>query len=144
MTKADLIPIICAILVGGEAELRLPYSLNNSANYVRVDCVRDIHAIEIGLDDCRSSLVSLQQALFYGALLERAPMVILVDTDGREDPTEFQVETAARATGVAYRVIDVDFFIRLKMTAPFRSSHIENDLLNNYTSKGQNPISTAD
>ena len=144
MTKADLIPIICAILVGGEAELRLPYSLNNSAQYVRVDCVRDIHAIEIGLDDCRSSLDSLQQALFYGALLDRAPMVILVDTDGREDPTEFQVETAARATGVAYRVIDVDFFIRLKMTAPFRSSHIENDLLNNYTSKGQNPISTAD
>ena len=144
MTKADLIPIICAILVGGEAKLRLPYSLNNSAHYVRVDCVRDIHAIEIGLDDCRSSLDSLQQALFYGALLDRAPMVILVDTDGREDPTEFQVETAARATGVAYRVIDVDFFIRLKMTAPFRSSHIENDLLNNYTSKGQNPISTAD
>ena len=144
MTEADLIPIICAMLLGGETELRLPYRLNDSAHYVRVDCVTDTHAIEIGLDNRRSSLDSLQQALFYGALLDRAPMVILIDTDGREDPTEFQVETAARATGVSYRVIDVDFLIRLRMTAPFRSSHIENDLLSNYTSKSQNPIFTAD
>ena len=144
MNEADLIPIVCAMLLGGEAELRLPYSLNDSAHYVRVDCVTDTHAIEIGLDDRRSSLDSLHQALFYGALLDRAPMVILIDTDGREDPTEFQVETAARATGVAYRVIDLDFLIRLQITAPFRSSHIENDLLSNYTSKRQNPISTAD
>jgi hypothetical protein len=66
--------------------------------------------------------------LFYGALLDRAPMVILIDTDGRENPTEFQVETAARATGVAYRVIDVDFLIRLQMTAPFRNRRIDTDL----------------
>ena len=75
MNEADLIPIVCAMLLGGEAELRLPFSLNDSAHYVRVDCVTDTHAIEIGLDDRRSSLDSLQQALFYGALLDRAPMV---------------------------------------------------------------------
>jgi len=68
----------------------------------------------------------------------------LIDTDGREDPTEFQVETAARATGVSYRVIDVDFLIRLQMTAPFRNRRIDTDLLSNYTSKRQNSIFTAD
>ncbi|MCV2876570.1 hypothetical protein OE810_09925 [Rhodobacteraceae bacterium XHP0102] len=128
MTEADLIPIICTMLLGGTPELRVPYALADSAHHVFVDCVTDTHAIEIGLDDRRSSLDSLQQALFYAALLERQPMVILVDTDGREDATEYQVETAARTTGVEYRVIDVDFLIRLQMTAPFRAARAQQHL----------------
>jgi hypothetical protein len=125
MTEADLIPILCTFLLGGEPEVRVGYSIDAGAHYIRIDCLTDTHAVEIGLDGRRSSLDSVQQALFAAALTGRAPMVVLVDTDGAEDPVEFNVKTAAGAADVAYRVIDADFLLRLQMTEPFRAKRAE-------------------
>jgi hypothetical protein len=122
VTEADLIPIICAVMLGGEPEARVDYTIAEGDHFIRVDCMTDTQVIEMGLDGRRSSLDSLQQALFAAELTGRAPMVVLVDTDGAEDAVEYRVETAARAAGVAYRVVDSDLLLRLAMTAPFRAA----------------------
>ena len=121
MTEADLIPIICTLLLGGEPEARGDYTIADGPHRIRIDCLTDAHAIEIGLDGRRSSLDSVQQALFAAHLTGRAPMVVLVDTDGTEDAVEYRIKTGARAAGVTFRVLDVDFLQRLQMTAPFRA-----------------------
>ncbi|RFU11830.1 hypothetical protein DZD18_14800 [Rhodobacteraceae bacterium W635] len=120
MFEADLIPIICVMLLGGVPEHRVDYDLHDSAHYVRVDCLTDTHAIEVGLDNRRSSYDSVHQAVFYGHLTDREPFVILVDTDGREDNAEYQVERVARMVGVDFRVYDLDYLIRMQMTAWLR------------------------
>ena len=121
MFEADLIPIICAMLLGGAPEQRVTYDIHEGLQSVRVDCITEAFAIEIGLDGRRSSYDSVHQAIFYGYLTERAPMVIMVDTDGIEDNTEYQVRTVAQALGVAYQVYDVDFLLRYQMTSYLRA-----------------------
>lgn len=121
MFEADIIPIICMTLLGGVPEYRVDYDLQDGSHYVRVDCLTDTHAIEIGLDNRRSSYDSVHQAVFYGDLTGRMPFVIIVDTDRREDNTEYQVERVARQLGVDYRVYDLDYLIRMQMTAWLRA-----------------------
>lgn len=120
MTEADAILILCAML-GGEPEYRADYTLDAISSYVRVDCITDTHAIEVGLDRSRGVYDSLHQATFNAYLTDRLPMVILIDTDGIENQYEFQVETVARQSGVDYAVWDEDRLIRWQMTAPFRA-----------------------
>lgn len=120
MTEADAILILCAML-GGEPEYRASYTLDAVSTYVRVDCVTDTHAIEVGLDRSRGAYDSLHQATFNAHLTDRLPMVILIDTDGIENQYEYQVETVARRYGVAYAVWDEDRLIRWRMTEPFRA-----------------------
>ena len=122
MTEADFIPILCALLLGGEPEVRLNYQIVDGSHHVRVDCLTPTHSIEIGLDGRRSSLDSVQQALFGAQVSGRAPMVVIIDTNGVEDAIEYRVETGARAAGVSYHVIDAALLIRLQMTAPFRAA----------------------
>lgn len=120
MTEAQAIAILCAML-GGEPEQRVEYSIHAVATHVRVDCLTETHAIEIGLDHTRSSYDSLHQATFNAVQTGRAPMVILIDTDNYESQYEYQIETVARAHGVDYAVWDEHFLIRWQMTAPFRA-----------------------
>jgi hypothetical protein len=121
MFESDLIPIICLLLFGGEPEVRVDYTINDGSHFIRADCITDTHAIEVGLDDRRSSYDSVHQAIFAAHLTDRLPMVVIVDTNGVEERAEFQVETVARALGVEYRAIDRDFLLRMQMTAPFRA-----------------------
>lgn len=123
MFEADLIPIICAMVLGGAPEQRVSYDIHEGPHWVRVDCITEDFAIEIGLDGRRSSYDSVHQAIFYGYLTDRDPMVIMVDTDGVEDNAEFQVRTVAQALGVEYRVYDIDFLIRHQMTSYLRTRH---------------------
>lgn len=120
MTEAQAIAILCAML-GGEPEQRVSYTLDAVSTHVRVDCLTDTHAIEIGLDHTRGSYDSLHQATFNAMLTGREPMVILIDTDTFESQYEYQIETVARAHGVDYAVWDEHFLIRWQMTAPFRA-----------------------
>lgn len=120
MTEAQAIAILCAML-GGEPEQRVSYTLDAVSTHVRVDCLTDTHAIEIGLDHTRGSYDSLHQATFNAMLTGREPMVILIDTDTFESQYEYQIETVARAHGVEYAVWDEHFLIRWQMTAPFRA-----------------------
>lgn len=120
MTEADAILILCALL-GGDPEERVPYTIDAVTTHVRVDCVTETHAIEMGLDTSRSAYDSVHQATFNALQLGLAPMVILIDTDGIESQYEYQVETVSRHFGVDYAVWDEDRLIRWRMTAPFRA-----------------------
>lgn len=120
MTEAQAIAILCAML-GGEPEHRESYTLHAVSTYVRIDCITDTHAIEIGLDDTRGSYDSLHQATFNAMLADREPMIILIDTDNFESQYEYQIEAVARAQGVDYAVWDQHFLTRWQMTEPFRA-----------------------
>ncbi|MEX3014828.1 hypothetical protein [Gymnodinialimonas hymeniacidonis] len=119
MTEADAILILCALL-GGEPEQRVPYDLHAISSHVRVDCITDTHAIEVGLDQTRGAYDSVHQATFNAIEAGLEPMVVLVDTDGIESQYEYQIETVSRHHGVAYHVFDENYLIRWQMTQPFR------------------------
>ncbi|GGL76721.1 hypothetical protein [Wenxinia marina] len=123
MLEADFIPILCALFLNGTAEVSHGYSVGYDLHRVRVDCETETQVIEIGLDR-RSSLDSLQQALFFAALTGKAPAVVLIDTDGREGPYELQIRTAAEAAGVSYSVFSADYLLRWQMTSWLRERRV--------------------
>ena len=99
-TEADFNAIFCAE-VGGEQEVRLDYSYGLGESYVVADCVTETHVYEGGLDK-RSSLDSIQQALFFSAITGKAPAVVIFDTDGVEGRFEYQIRLAAELAGVEF------------------------------------------
>lgn len=112
--------ILCALLLGGETEVAHPYNAGYDLHHIRVDCENPSHVMEMGLDR-RSSLDSVQQALFAASLTGKLPMVVLIDTDGREGPFELRIRKAAEMAGVEYRVYKKDFLIRWQMTEYLRN-----------------------
>jgi hypothetical protein len=118
--EADLIPILCALMLGGSPEQPHGYSVGYDLHHIRVDCETDTTVIEVGLDR-RSSLDSVQQALFAAHVTGKLPQVILVDTDGREGPYEYRIRSAAKRAGVAYDTVPVDFLYRWQKTHYLRS-----------------------
>ena len=92
----------CAAM-GGMTETRHTYTYDGGSSYVKVDCETDTTVYEGGLDK-RSSLDSLQQALFFSALTGKAPAVVIFDTDGREGRFEYRIRTACEKAGVRYEV----------------------------------------
>lgn len=123
MNEATAIAIICSIL-GGDAEEMYRYTIDEGSFGVRVDCVTDTHAIEIGLDK-RSSLDSVQQAEFAGWITGKAPMVIMVDRDGAEGAIEYRVRTTATRFNVEYLAYSDDFLLRWQMTSYLRERRLE-------------------
>lgn len=119
--EVELALILCAGLLGGEAEVRVPYAIDAGEHHVRIDCLTDTDAIEVGLDNKRSSLDSVQQALFAADLTGRRPVVVLIDTDGQEDAMQYRIERAARRSDVRFIVCARDFLLRWRMTEPFRA-----------------------
>ena len=97
-SEADFNAIFCTE-IGGEQEVRLDYSYGLGESYVVADCVTADTVWEGGLDK-RSSLDSVQQALFFAAVTGKAPGVVIYDTDGVEGQYEFQIRTAAELAGV--------------------------------------------
>lgn len=128
-SELDLALILCSLFAGGEVEVRHDYSVSGETRYIRVDCETPTHVIEIGLDARRSSFDSVHQAMFAAQVTGKAPMVVIVDTNGTEEPAEYQVETVARALGVAYRSYDIDYLLRWRMTAHFRAVRAANQAL---------------
>ena len=70
---------------------------------MKVDCETDTTVYEGGLDK-RSSLDSVQQALFFSVVTGKAPAVVIYDTDGKEGRFEFRIRAACRKAGVQYEV----------------------------------------
>ena len=85
-----------------------------------MDCETPGEVIEVGLDK-RSSLDSVQQALFAAELTGKAPVLMIVDSDGRMGAYETRIARAARRAGVEFRSMDRDFLIRWQMTSWLRS-----------------------
>ncbi|MEM9854754.1 MAG: hypothetical protein AAF841_09920 [Pseudomonadota bacterium] len=121
MNEAGFIAILCGMLLGGADEPRLDYvgsyDLLGEAqsNHAYIDCETDTHVIEVGLDK-RSSLDSLQQAIFASVHTGKQPKIIIIDRDGKVGRWETRIRTAARAVGVEFERISDDALIRTSMT----------------------------
>jgi len=94
--------------VGGEQETRHNYTYGEGqTGYVVVDCETDVVVWECGLDK-RSSLDSVQQALFFSAITGKLPAVVIYDTDNEIGPIEHQIEVAAELAGVHFEIYQWD------------------------------------
>ncbi len=90
-------------LVNGQTATRHGYTSAGGRHYVEVDCETGTLVYEGGLDK-RSSLDSVQQALFFSHVTGKRPAVVMYDTDGREGRFEYRIRVACRKAGVRYEV----------------------------------------
>ena len=87
--------------IGGQTEVRHDYTYPNGQGYVLVDCETEDTVYEGGLDT-RSSLDSVQQALFFAALTGKQPAVVIYDTDENVGPYEYRIRVACELAGVLF------------------------------------------
>lgn len=108
--------------IGGVRETRHYYNYRGTQRgYVIVDCETDAHVIEGGLDK-RSSLDSLQQAVFFSILTGKAPVVVIYDTDEQIGKYEHRIAAACAEAGV--------LFLRLNMKGTSARDALIEALLN--------------
>ena len=101
ITEADYNAKFCAE-IGGKQEPRHNYTYGEGQEgYVVVDCETDTMVWEGGLDR-RSSLDSVQQALFAAHVTGKQPGVVIYDTDKKEGQYEYRIRTAADIVGIRY------------------------------------------
>ena len=96
MSEDEYNQIFCAS-VGGVTETRHRYP----KGYVKVDCETSDSVYEGGLDK-RSSLDSLQQAIFFSVLTGKEPAVVIYDTDGTLGKYEYRIMKACEKVGVKF------------------------------------------
>ena len=89
--------------VGGEREVRHPYIYPGGVGYVFVDCETE-EAVYEGGKDSRSSLDSVQQALFFASLTGKQPAVVIYDTDGKVGRIEHRIRVACVMAGVQFHL----------------------------------------
>ena len=87
--------------VGGQTEVRHVYTYPTGSGYILVDCETTDTVYEGGLDR-RSSLDSVQQALFAASLTGKEPVVVIYDTDGQIGRFEHRIRVACEMTGVRF------------------------------------------
>ena len=110
-SELELTAILCSLILGGQTEISHAYSVGYDLHRIRVDCETETSVFEMGLDK-RSSLDSVQQAIFSGSLTGKQPFVVLFDTDGREGPYELRVRTVSDLAGVEYLTWNADALLR--------------------------------
>ena len=88
--------------LGGQAEVRYHYFVGGKKHFLLVDIETDEYVIEAGLDK-RSSLDSIQQAVFASIQSGKKPKVIIYDTDNTEGHFEYRIRKAAQKLGIAYQ-----------------------------------------
>ena len=86
-TEAELNRQFCTS-VSGQTETRHYYTYAGGRSHIRVDCETASHVYEGGLDK-RSSLDSIQQALFAGYITGKRPAVVIYNTDRKEGRFEY-------------------------------------------------------
>ena len=87
--------------VGGQREVRHTYTFPTGESYVLVDCETEDTVYEGGLDK-RSSLDSIQQAVFFAFLTGKEPAVVVYDTDGKMGRFEYRIQVACEQAGVTF------------------------------------------
>ena len=100
VTEADYNALFCQA-VGGELEVIHSYSFGVGSSDVYVDC-ETAHTVWEGGLDKRTSLDSIQQALFFHYVTGKTPAVVIYDTDGVEGRYEYRIRIAAELAGVRY------------------------------------------
>lgn len=104
MFESHFIAMICSVMLGGEAEITHGYSIGYDVHRIRTDCETETEVIEVGRD-VRSSLDSLQQVLFAAEVTGKTPVILIVDTDGREGAYEYRIRMAAERAGVTFQLL---------------------------------------
>ena len=102
----DYFNIWLANQLGGRTEVSFKYNYNlkGLSPYVasiRVDIVTDEYVIEGGLDK-RSSLDSIQQAIFASSLSGKKPAVAIYDTNGLWGKFEHRIWSVAKKLNVKF------------------------------------------
>ena len=92
--------------LGGRTEVtyNYDYNINGSAPRIasiRIDIVTDKYVIEGGLDK-RSSLDSIQQAVFASTLTGKKPAVAIYDTNGTWGKYEHRIYSSAKKLGIKF------------------------------------------
>lgn len=87
--------------VGGEKDVRHSYRYPTGKSFVRIDCETSDTVYEGGLDK-RSSLDSLQQAVFFAVVTGKRPAVVIYDTDGKIGRFEYRIKAACEKVGVMF------------------------------------------
>ena len=87
--------------VGGQTEVRHTYTYPTGQSFIRVDCETEETVYEGGLDK-RSSLDSVQQALFAASLTGKQPTIVIYDTDGQVGRYEYRIQVACERAGVSF------------------------------------------
>lgn len=87
--------------VGGRREVRHTYRHPTGESFIRIDCETSDTVYEGGLDK-RSSLDSVQQALFSSRLTGKRPVVVIYDTDGKMGRYEYRIKAACEKAGVEF------------------------------------------
>lgn len=106
MNEAYYIALLCGAMFGGQAEQVHDFTYPGGAASIRTDCENKNRVIEFGLDK-RSSLDSLQQALFAAEVSGKDPVVVLIDTDGKMGRFEWRIARAANVADIPIRIIPV-------------------------------------
>lgn len=104
MNEAYYITLLCGALFGGTPETVHDFAYPGGAASIRVDCENTNRVVEFGLDK-RSSLDSIQQALFAAEITGKEPVVVLIDTDGVMGRFEWRIARAANVASVPVRII---------------------------------------
>lgn len=112
--------LLCNLLLGAETEARHEFANIGDERAIRVDCETPTHVIELGLDEKPSNRDSIHQAVFAAHLTGKAPMVLLIDTDGEEGRYEYEMRIVATRLGVTYGVCKAGFLQRWAATAGLR------------------------
>ena len=102
----DFYNMALARKLDGETEVTFEYEYGLKGNTpltasIRIDIVTDEYVIEVGKDK-RSSLDSIQQAVFASTLSGKKPAVAIYDTDGWWGKYEHRVLAAAKELDVKF------------------------------------------
>lgn len=92
--------------VHGEREIRHEFTYEGGRGYIVVDCETEYTVYEGGLDK-RSSLDSVQQALFAAEVTGKSPAIAIYDTDGKLGSYEHRIGKAARRAAVMFTRVNV-------------------------------------
>ena len=94
------------LAVSGKTEVTYNYDYNINGSSpsiasIRIDIVTDEYVIEGGLDK-RSSLDSIQQAVFASTLTGRKPAVAIYDTNDSWGKYEHRIYSSAKKLGIKF------------------------------------------
>ena len=100
--KEDYYNDLLAERLGGRSEVVYEYDYTTTeTSEIRIDIETDDYVIEGGKDK-RSSLDSIQQALFASILSGKKPAVAIYDTDGKWGKYEHRIWVVAKELGIRY------------------------------------------
>ena len=87
--------------INGDTETYYKYSYNRGKGSIKIDCETSRYVYEGGLDK-RSSLDSVQQAVFFSILTGKKPAVVIYNTDGKEGIYEYRIRKVCNRLGILF------------------------------------------